>query len=290
MASYRSFRLFSVATEYSVATQQSSRSLRASIPASITAGSTGISQKRFASVQQPPGPNLPGPPDDPNEEDDSRRSRGGDESSWRSTAHKMAESALTTAASVAILGAVGYGYTRYYNSMVLEKMEGAFRPGDPVLDLAAAKKQGSATGYAYLDAEDRDRDHWVLREEQGLIDDIVHGRAKGQYHLLVGEKGTGKSSMLIDAMAKIEGEGVAMFEAHADPEIFRIRLGKALDFEFHEDNIGSLFSIRGPRDANALLDIERAFNKMEKIALRRRETIGRPLILIVNSMHLLRGN
>jgi hypothetical protein len=202
----------------------------------------------------------------------------------------MAESALTTAASVAILGMVGYGYTRYYKYMVLEKMEGAFRPGDPVLDLAAAKKQGSATGFAYLDAEDRDRDHWVLREEQGLIDDIVHGRLKGQYHLLVGEKGTGKSSMLIDAMAKIDGEGVAMFEAHADPEIFRIRLGKALDFEFHEDNIGSLFSIRGPRDASALLDIERAFNKMEKIALRRRETVGRPLILIVNSMHLLRGN
>ena len=105
----------------------------------------------------------------------------------------MAESALTTAASVAILGMVGYGYTLYYKHMVLEKMEGAFRPGDPVLDLAAAKKQGSATGFAYLDAEDRDRDHWVIREEQDLIDDIVHGRAKGQYHLLVGEKGTGKS-------------------------------------------------------------------------------------------------
>lgn len=204
----------------------------------------------------------------------------------------MAESALTTAASVAILGMVGYGYTRYYKYMVLEKMEGAFRPGDPVLDLAAASKQGSATGYAYCDDDDdeRSREHWVLRAEQGEIDDIVNGKSKGQYHLLVGEKGTGKSSMLIDAMAKIDGEGVAMFEAHADPEIFRIRLGKALDFEFHEDNIGSLFSIRGPRDASALLDIERAFNKMEKIALRRRERVGRPLILIVNSMHLLRNN
>jgi hypothetical protein len=26
-----------------------------------------------------------------------------------------------------------------------------------------------------------------------------------------------------------------MFEAHADLEIFRIRLGKALDYEFHEE-------------------------------------------------------
>jgi hypothetical protein len=293
MPPLRSLSLLSIAMRQRLATQQSSHLVKCAFKspyaAAIGDSPVGISQKRFASVQQPPGPNLPGPPDDPNE-DEGNRSRGSDESSWRSTAHKMAESALTTAASVAILGMVGFGYTRYYKYMVLEKMEGAFRPGDPVLDLAAAKKQGSATGFAYLDAEDKDRDHWVLREEQGVIDDIVHGRLKGQYHLLVGEKGTGKSSMLIDAMAKIDAEGVAMFEAHADPEIFRIRLGKALDFEFHEDNIGSLFSIRGPRDANALLDIERAFNKMEKIALRRRESIGRPLILIVNSMHLLRGN
>ncbi|KAM0720553.1 hypothetical protein Q7P37_004689 [Cladosporium fusiforme] len=257
--------------------------------AAIRDAPAAVSQKRFASVQQPPGPNLPGPPDDPNDDDSKQKSNGNDDT-WRSTAHKMAESALTTAASVAILGMVGYGYTRYYKYMVLEKMEGAFQPGDPVLDLAAAHKQGSATGYAYLDDEDRNRDHWVLRQEQAEIDDIVNGKNKGQYHLLVGEKGTGKSSMLIDAMAKIDGEGVAMFEAHADPEIFRIRLGKALDFEYHEDNIGSLFSIRGPRDASALLDIERAFNKMEKIALRRRERVGRPLILIVNSMHLLRNN
>lgn len=81
-----------------------------------------------------------------------------------------------------------------------------------------------------------------------------------------------------------------MFEAHADLEIFRIRLGKALDFEYHEDNIGSLFSIRGPRDASALLDIERALNKLEKVALRHRERVGSPLILIINSVHLLRDN
>jgi hypothetical protein len=202
----------------------------------------------------------------------------------------MAESALTTLASVVILGAVGYGYTRYYKHMVLQKMENAFNPGDPVLDLAATAKQGSATGGTILVDEDKNREHWVLREEQSLIDAIVSGKARGQYHLLVGEKGTGKSSMLIDAMAKVDGEGCAMFDAHANPEIFRIRLGKALDFEFHEDNIGSLFSIRGPRDAGAILDVERALNKLEKIALKRREKLGRPIILILNSMHLLRDD
>lgn len=141
-----------------------------------------------------------------------------------------------------------------------------------------------------LQDDDTDRSHWIERDEQQKLDDIVSGKVRGQYHLLIGEKGTGKSSMLIDAMAKIDGEGVAMFEAHADLEIFRVRLGKALDFEYHEDNIGSLFSIRGPRDASALLDIERAFNKLEKVALRRRDEVGRPLIIIINSVHLLRDD
>lgn len=45
-------------------------------------------------------------------------------------------------------------------------------------------------------------------------------------------------------------------------------------------DIGALFSIRGPRDASALLDIERAFNKLEKVALTRRKKIGRPLVLV----------
>lgn len=66
--------------------------------------------------------------------------------------------------------------------------------------------------------------------------------------------------------------------------------GKCLDFEFHEDYVGSLFSIRGPRDTTALLDIERAFNKLEKIAIKRRKDLGRPLVLIINKIHLLRDD
>jgi len=69
-----------------------------------------------------------------------------------------------------------------------------------------------------------------------------------------------------------------------------VNVNAALDFEYHEDNIGSLFSIRGPRDASALLDIERAFNKLEKTALKRRNAGGTPLILIINSMHLVRDD
>lgn len=172
-------------------------------------------------------------------------------------------------------------------------MENAFKPGDPVLDLAAQGKLTKVPGSGPNDSlEDALlHGHWIPRGEQVRLDDIVGGKTKGHYYLLIGEKGVGKSSMLIDAMFRCDrGEGVAMFDAHADPEIFRIRLGKALDFEYHEDNIGSLFSIRGPRDASALLDIERAFNKLDKVALARREKIGRPLVLVINSLHLLRDD
>lgn len=261
-------------------------------------GPVSLIQRR--QLQLPFGPQTPGPPDaGPAENEDGppkkRANRGdgqegGSGFDWKGTIFKMTEAALTTLSSVAVLGAFGYGYTQWYKYHVLEKMDNAFKPGDPVLDIAATAKQGSATGGHILVDEDSQREHWVLREEQQYIDRIVAGEVRGQYHLLVGEKGTGKSSMLIDAMAKIDGEGCAMFEAHSNPEIFRIRLGKALDFEFHEDNIGSLFSIRGPRDAGPLLDVERAFNKLEKIALKRRAEVGRPLILIFNSMHLLRDN
>lgn len=205
----------------------------------------------------------------------------------------MFEAAATTGASIVILGIVGYSYTIYYKHRVLEKIENAFRPGDPVLELAAIGKEvpvKDALGEIPDVSDESEYDRWIPRDEQDKIDKIVSGRDKGRYHLLIGEKGTGKSSMLIDAMAKIDGEGVAMCEAHADSEIFRIRLGRCLDFEFHEDNIGALFSIRGPRDASALLDIERAFNKLEKVALRRRAKIGRPLILIINQAHLLRDD
>lgn len=264
--------------------------IRLSRPARLLAAP--FVQRRFQGL--PIGPQLPGQQQEDEADDQPKKSNKKDGNQegfqWGPTLFKMFEAALTTFASVAILGAVGYGYTRYYKYMVLEKMENAFKPGDPVLDLAATSKQGTATGGTVLLDEDKQREHWVLREEQDLIDSIVSGRTRGQYHLLVGEKGTGKSSMLIDALAKVNGEGCAMFDAHSDPEIFRIRLGKALDFEYHEDNIGSLFSIRGPRDAGAILDIERAFNKLEKVAMARREKVGRPLILIFNSMHLLRDD
>ncbi|KAH8719382.1 hypothetical protein GQ44DRAFT_751632 [Phaeosphaeriaceae sp. PMI808] len=201
-------------------------------------------------------------------------------SRWEDIAFKMIEGAATAGGSIFLLAVVGYSYTSYYNRMVLANIENAFSTGEPVLELATG---GSAS------AEVHD-DRWIPRLEQEKIDQVVSGMDMGRYHLIMGERGTGKSSMIIDAIGKIDGEGVAMMEAHADPEIFRIRLGRCLNFEFHEDNIGSLFSIRGPRDASAILDIERAFNKLEKVALIRRVKVGRPLVLIINQAHLIQDD
>lgn len=218
----------------------------------------------------------------------------------------MLESAATSFASILVIAAgfatAAYAYHKLYKSLQLQKMSKAFDPGDPVLDLAAmgkgiyTKGKSSAhhgrnpTGYDDSSNDAEDQDHWVQRPEQAAVDNIVAGNEKGHYHLFIGEKGTGKSSMLIEAMRKIDGEGVAMFEAHSDLEIVRIRLGKALDYEFHEDYIGGYFSEKGPRESTALLDIERALNKLEKVALQRRAKLGRPLVVIINQMHLVRDD
>lgn len=167
--------------------------------------------------------------------------------------------------------------------LVVSKMVRAFEPGDPVLDLAAIGKDLPHT-------REPEEDRWVRRSEQGIIDAIVDGRDVGHYFLIIGEKGTGKSSMLLEAMRKIDGDGVSMFEAHADLEVVRLRLGKALNYEYHEDYIGGYFSERGPRESTALLDIERALNKLEKVAMKLIKKRKRPLIVIVNQMHLLRDD
>ncbi|KAK3990870.1 hypothetical protein QBC44DRAFT_307130 [Cladorrhinum sp. PSN332] len=199
----------------------------------------------------------------------------------------MLEAAATSFASIMVLAGgfsiAAYAYHKSYKYFVLSKMENAFEPGDPVLDLAAIGKDIPLSKTAAAT-------HWIERPEQLLVDNIIAGTVQGHYHLFIGEKGTGKSSMLLEAMRKIDGDGVAMFEAHADLEIFRIRLGKALDYEFHEDYMGSYFSERGPRDTTALLDIERALNKLEKVALKRRAKHGRPLVVIINQMHLIRDD
>ena len=154
---------------------------------------------------------------------------------YEATSKKVRDAALTTMASLLVLGSAGYIYHKYYKRLVLLKIENAFRPGDPMLELYKRRAEGGVAGDE--DAED----HWIRRPEQGLIDQIIRGDRVGHYFVLLGERGLGKKTMLLDAMRAIDGDRVSMVDAHRDAEIFRLRLGKALDYEFSEDFAGSLF-------------------------------------------------
>lgn len=198
---------------------------------------------------------------------------------WSSALMKCLETAGIMVASLSVLGLAGLGYHKMYKSHALAKMEKAFQAGDPTFGVLIEKRT----------KEDID-DEWVVREHQETLDAILAGKLAGRYYLVIGEKGTGKTSMLLEAIKKMNGEGCTMLDAHADPEIFRIRLGKALNFEFYEDYLGSLFSIRGPRDTTALLDIERAFDVLERVAADFVRKNGRPLVLIINNAHLIRDD
>lgn len=96
--------------------------------------------------------------------------------------------------------------------------------------------------------------------------------------------------MILDAMQAVQAEGVAMCDAHPDLEVFRLRLGKALNYEYNEDTQTGLFQRRDPREAGPSLDIERALNKLEKVALRHTQRTGRPLILVINNVHYFKND
>ena len=63
--------------------------------------------------------------------------------------------------------------------------------------------------------------------------------------------------MILDTMRAIQAEGVSMCDAHPDLEVFRLRLGKALNYKYNEDTQTSLFQRRDPREGGPTLDIER---------------------------------
>ncbi|GAA5972700.1 hypothetical protein JCM11641_002981 [Rhodosporidiobolus odoratus] len=189
------------------------------------------------------------------------------------------ESALATGAGIALLAGAGLCYHYWYKYDVLRKMERAFAPGyDPVLELATASAR---------DPDGKTKKGRVRRKEQDYIDKIINGEITGEYLLMMGPKGVGKTSMLMDAMINNAADGCAMLEAHEDPEVFRLRLGKALDFEFHEDSFAGLFQRREPREAGPVLDIERALAKLEKVAIRYRRRRNRPMVMIIQNAHFI---
>lgn len=206
---------------------------------------------------------------------------------------KFARSVLegSTVALISLfgLGLGGYAYSEFYKRTVRKKIENAFAAGYSSQERVALGRISYGTDPEKIQ-EIVDREYWVPRPEQDEVNDIVGGKTKGRYHLIIGERGTGKRALLLEAMRMVNGDGIAMLEAHNDLEVFRTRLGKSIDYEFHEDYIGGLFSIRGPRDSTPLLDIERALNQLEKVALSMRKRRGKPLLMIINNIHLFKDD
>ena len=127
----------------------------------------------------------------------------------------------------------------------------------------------------------------LRRKEQPLVDRIIQGDEPGHYFLLTGPKvrslmsdifsmkltiffwlgfwfvnflltpdsrlkdPLGKTSMILDAMKPIAAEGVALCDVHPDLEVLRLRLGKAINFEYNEDTQTGLFSRRDPREGTS---------------------------------------
>ncbi|PFH52126.1 hypothetical protein AMATHDRAFT_140883 [Amanita thiersii Skay4041] len=183
----------------------------------------------------------------------------------------------------------GIAYLQWYKWSVLEKMEKAFHPGyDPALELATHHTKQPD----YPD-ESIDDNFWTTtlrRKEQDLIDHIVHGHEVGHYYMLLGPKGSGKGTMVIESMATCQADGVSICDAHPDLEVFRLRLGKALNYEYFEDSQTGLFQRRDPREGGPRLDIERALNKLEKVALRCVHKRKKPLVLIINNVHYFKND
>jgi hypothetical protein len=54
--------------------------------------------------------------------------------------------------------------------------------------------------------------------------------------------------MIFDAMQANQAEGIAMCDAHPNLDVFRLRLGRALNYEYNEDSQTGLFQRRDPKE------------------------------------------
>ncbi|KZO90345.1 hypothetical protein CALVIDRAFT_603010 [Calocera viscosa TUFC12733] len=194
------------------------------------------------------------------------------------TRSPVVDGTLTALAGLLVVIIGGWVYVGWYKHSVLFKIEQAFTPGyDPALALDSAGGHTSTTGH-------------VRRREQALVDRILSGAERGHYYLLLGPKGTGKGSMILSALRGTRADGAAVCEAHPDMEVFRARLGKAINFDYDEDAQFGLFQRRDPKEGGPALDIERALTKLEKFALRIAPKRGKPLVLVVNNLHQLQND
>ncbi|KAI6168683.1 hypothetical protein EDD17DRAFT_1503476 [Pisolithus thermaeus] len=224
------------------------------------------------------------------------------------------DAALTSIVGLGIVFLGGVAYIAWYKENVLDKVEKAFDGGcDPVLAPADFEKETSSER---LIENDQSMER-LMRKEQDCVDNIIKGNTRSHYYFLIGPKvclshlfrderggdivvtplkGGGKSTLILQAMRAIQGTGVSVLGGHPDLEVFRPRLGKALNYELHEDSQTLLFQRPVVRAvlisyivaAGLALEVGRdktaALNKLEKVTLRKAKKTGRPLVLVFNNV------
>lgn len=174
------------------------------------------------------------------------------------------------------------GYHKWYKADVLAKMEDAFAPGyDPVLALAQSSDgTGANRGQlAYVRVPDRQEDELIAR--------ILRGEERGRYFLILGPKGTGKTTSIIQAMKDQDADGVAFFEAHADPDIVVDRFSEAINYTMNRDFLGNLVGLSDLSGMSRFQHLERSLHKLERALISRRQKTGRPAVIVMNAAHLL---
>ncbi|KAI0637440.1 hypothetical protein C8Q77DRAFT_1050755 [Trametes polyzona] len=219
-------------------------------------------------------------------------------------AGRIRDVVLITVAGVLVLFTGGAVYMSWYKENVIRKIERAFvERHDPALDLTKSlTDEVAGTGNKPYSAHENTWAQVLRRPEQDLVDRIIQGFETGRYFILLGPKasdpsitmywtgGTGKTTMILDAMKVVQSEGVVVCDVHRDLEVFRLRFGEAINFEYNEDSQMGLFQRREPREGGPLLDIERALAKLNDAALRRAKRTKRPLVLVLTNIHQLYHN
>lgn len=91
-------------------------------------------------------------------------------------------------------------------------MEKAFAAGyDPALDVSKDTRSKRRFLKKTQSEEDEEKtpEH-IVRDERALVDRIVGGMEAGRYYLISGPKGTGKATMILDAMRMIQADGAGL--------------------------------------------------------------------------------
>ncbi|GEQ69201.1 hypothetical protein JCM33374_g2872 [Metschnikowia sp. JCM 33374] len=127
-----------------------------------------------------------------------------------------------------VLGLSGLLHHKFYNVHVLDKMVSAVQNGDPAHQLAIHNKTNKSSDNGSERSDEDLAKYWVERPQQQSSDDIVSGKLRGRCFLVVGEKGTGKTTLIMEAMKKSDGSNVAIFNVHADPEIISYKAWKGI--------------------------------------------------------------